>query len=1000
MVIQFINQQEMDKMNKRRKNMRVAKMLGKRITAFVMAALMVLSLSGITGMTVKAAEKDDTIKMQLQDTKKIECSAWIAYETKWSVTSGKDKVTLKNTNKKEVSVIADKTGTVTLKCKYKNYLFQWKTEKYTIKISKRTPVFEESISNLTYNGKVQTLNAKNFVKDGPKSGIVGTCDKEILNAGTYTYTITTPATDVYEAGSRTYTITVNKAEAVIKEKPSATINHMSGKLRESHLNGGMAVAVNDENQELEGHFEWQSPDETLWFNTTGTAIFEDVDHHVVFVPEGNAAENYKETVFIVPVRTYLKALYANLTASDFEYNGSNDEKNLSCDANAYSWGIEKNPSISITYTYYDEAGNKLSKAPVDAGIYTVIATASAKKFESADSNEATFTIRQKTLTNEMVTAKDTEYTGNTVAVVVKDGDKTLVEGKDYTVIYSGSNPNAGETSAAITGIGNYKGTVNTTYTILPKEVENDSVIATAKEKYYTGKAVTLSEEDVTVTYNGKVLTAGTDYTVGNYKDNVEEGTALATVTFTGNYSGTVNVSFGISKIRAKVYAKYGNGKLLLLSGNCILDPAVLEEAADYATTEESVIHGFILEDENAGVVTTYTKLFRNTEGYNVYVKVADTFTQKAEFYIRKAGTVRPEGTVGDATANYDYVGRAAVSLNQLKVTTDMSGFTAPASFDAEKNYDGKMPVTLASVLDAYAANSGIAGDDARFYRIEWYRMINPNSWHIDGEIVDNSYTVTFMVDGNVYQEVREVKGTEVSVTDPVKAETETTTYEFTGWTLEDGSKVNVADLNDSTVVYASFDEKEKETEPTEPVGPTGPTEPTQPTEPTEPTEPTQPTEPSQPTEPTKPAESTQPAESTEPAQPANPTQPASSETAVTPADNNTQPETAAQTPVTPAQTPITQTQVAQTPVRQQQAAQQPQDAEEPVVLEDEEVPLANVTDDNAKQEVTALEDEAVPLAANPAGEDNCIIHWIMMILTIAFAGYNVVRAVLRQKKNA
>ena len=72
----------------------------------------------------------------------------------------------------------------------------------------------------------------------------------------------------------------------------------------------------------------------------------------------------------------------------------------------------------------------------------------------------------------IVTAKDTEYTGNTVAVVVKDGDKTLVEGKDYTVIYSRSNPNAGETSAAITGIGNYKGTLNTTYTILPKEVEN------------------------------------------------------------------------------------------------------------------------------------------------------------------------------------------------------------------------------------------------------------------------------------------------------------------------------------------------------------------------------------------------------------------------------------------------------------------------------------------------------------------------------------------------
>ena len=130
-----------------------------------------------------------------------------------------------------------------------------------------------------------------------------------------------------------------------------------------------------------------------------------VDHHVVFVPEGDAAENYKETVFIVPVRTYLKALYANLTASDFEYNGSNDEKNLSCDANAYSWGIEKIQAFPLLILIMMRAGNKLSKAPVEAGTYTVIATASAKKFESADSNEATFTIRQKTLTNEMVTAK-------------------------------------------------------------------------------------------------------------------------------------------------------------------------------------------------------------------------------------------------------------------------------------------------------------------------------------------------------------------------------------------------------------------------------------------------------------------------------------------------------------------------------------------------------------------------------------------------------------------
>lgn len=52
MVIQFINQQEMDKMNKRRKNMRVAKMLGKRITAFVMA--------GIDGIVLIRNNRDDS----------------------------------------------------------------------------------------------------------------------------------------------------------------------------------------------------------------------------------------------------------------------------------------------------------------------------------------------------------------------------------------------------------------------------------------------------------------------------------------------------------------------------------------------------------------------------------------------------------------------------------------------------------------------------------------------------------------------------------------------------------------------------------------------------------------------------------------------------------------------------------------------------------------------------------------------------------------------------
>lgn len=50
------------------------------------------------------------------------------------------------------------------------------------------------------------------------------------------------------------------------------------------------------------------------------------------------------------------------------------------------------------------------------------------------------------------------------AVTVSDGEKTLAEGRDYTVSYS-DNVNAGTAKAVVTGTGNYTGTVTKTFTI-------------------------------------------------------------------------------------------------------------------------------------------------------------------------------------------------------------------------------------------------------------------------------------------------------------------------------------------------------------------------------------------------------------------------------------------------------------------------------------------------------------------------------------------------------
>lgn len=58
---------------------------------------------------------------------------------------------------------------------------------------------------------------------------------------------------------------------------------------------------------------------------------------------------------------------------------------------------------------------------------------------------------------------------------------------------------------------------------------------------YTGEAV---EPGVTVELDGQTLTEGTDYYV-SYTDNINKGTATVTVTFMGNYKGTVTETFEI-----------------------------------------------------------------------------------------------------------------------------------------------------------------------------------------------------------------------------------------------------------------------------------------------------------------------------------------------------------------------------------------------------------------------------------------------------------------------
>lgn len=174
------------------------------------------------------------------------------------------------------------------------------------------------------------------------------------------------------------------------------------------------------------------------------------------------------------------------------------------------------------------------------------------------------------LTQEHVTLEHTEYeyTGNPIEPnVTVRVEGTLLTLEQHYFLSFADNTEVGQAKATVTGIetAGYTGKVEIPFTIVPKATEpsqpsepsepsepakplaitEDSVKLEKTEFVYAGKAV---EPKVTVTVEGKVLTAGTDYKLA-YENNGKPGTAYAVITAAdgSSYTGSVRVKFTITE---------------------------------------------------------------------------------------------------------------------------------------------------------------------------------------------------------------------------------------------------------------------------------------------------------------------------------------------------------------------------------------------------------------------------------------------------------------------
>ncbi len=140
-----------------------------------------------------------------------------------------------------------------------------------------------------------------------------------------------------------------------------------------------------------------------------------------------------------------------------------------------------------------------------------------------------------------VEATDQVWTGKALMpeVTVTFGNKTLVNGTDYTVKYE-NNTAVGTAKAAVTFKGNYKGAATGTFAVKPVDASKATV--KVPDQTWTGSALTPT---VTVKLGNKTLVSGTDYDV-EYSNNTAVGTATVTVAFKGNYAGTASGTFKIN----------------------------------------------------------------------------------------------------------------------------------------------------------------------------------------------------------------------------------------------------------------------------------------------------------------------------------------------------------------------------------------------------------------------------------------------------------------------
>lgn len=226
---------------------------------------------------------------------------------------------------------------------------------------------------------------------------------------------------------------------------------------------------------------------------------------------------------------------ASLDPTSFVYDGTEKKPTVTVTRKSDNAKLTLDTDYSVAYSNNINVGNNTAKATVTG------------KGNYKGTRVLTFSITNLAITSVTVDPSSLTYNGKEQTITIKEvkaGDKVLTTA-DYDIVSGNKGTNVGEYTLTVQGKGNYAGTASTKWNIVAASIKGATVTLNPTEYTYDGTA-----KNPTATVKVKLdgveytLEKDKDFTV-SYSNNVNAGTATATITGKGNYKESTTKNFTI-----------------------------------------------------------------------------------------------------------------------------------------------------------------------------------------------------------------------------------------------------------------------------------------------------------------------------------------------------------------------------------------------------------------------------------------------------------------------